>query len=156
LCEAAGLVESWLLAEPDRFSLLHGDYRLDNLLVDPTDNSVTVVDWQTLSVGLPGRDLAYFLATCMQPASRREHERRLVSSYRSALRRHGVRDYSERECWTDYRFGLLQVPLITTLGFAFSAETDRGDDMVLAMLSRGCQALRDHDTFTLIRGLADA
>ncbi|GAB2665528.1 phosphotransferase family protein [Nocardia goodfellowii] len=153
---AADLVEPWLLAEPARFSLLHGDYRLDNLLVDTTDNTVTVVDWQTLSVGLPARDLAYFLATCLQPALRREHERRLVADYHAALRRRGVLDYSDNECWTDYRFGLLQVPLITTLGFAFSAETDRGDDMVLTMLSRGCRALRDHETFALVKGLANA
>ena len=25
---------AWILAEPERFALLHGDYRLDNLLFD--------------------------------------------------------------------------------------------------------------------------
>ena len=54
-------------------------------------------------------------------------------------------------CWQDYRFGMLQVPLITTLGFAFSAATDRGDDMALTMLVRGSQAIRELGTLELIR-----
>ena len=32
---AMGKVTPWLLADPDRFALMHGDYRLDNLLFDP-------------------------------------------------------------------------------------------------------------------------
>src|SRR5271163_541325 len=60
---AMGLVAPWLSAERDRFALLHGDYRLDNLLFYPDASRVTVVDWQTLGVGLPARDLAYFTAT---------------------------------------------------------------------------------------------
>jgi aminoglycoside phosphotransferase (APT) family kinase protein len=32
LDEATKAVSSWLLLEPTRFSVLHGDYRLDNLL----------------------------------------------------------------------------------------------------------------------------
>ena len=63
------MVTPWLLAEPDRFSLMHGDYRLDNMLFDPDRTRVTVVDWQTLGVGLPARDLAYFLATSLRPAT---------------------------------------------------------------------------------------
>src|SRR5262249_38107515 len=60
-----GLVTNWLLAEYDRFALLHGDYRLDNMLFDPGRSRVSVVDWQTLGVGLPARDLAYFTATSL-------------------------------------------------------------------------------------------
>ena len=46
---------------------------------------------------------------------------------------------------------MLQVPLIATLGFAFSAATDRGDDMTLTMLQRGCRAIRELGTLELIR-----
>ena len=52
---------------PDRFALMHGDYRLDNLLFDPDRTHVTVVDWQTLGAGLPARDLAYFTGTSLMP-----------------------------------------------------------------------------------------
>ena len=46
------------------------------------------------------------------------------------------------------------MPLITTLGFAFSAATERDDEMVLAMLSRGCRAIRELGTLDLIRELS--
>lgn len=153
LNEATDLTTPWLLIEPDRFSLLHGDYRLDNLLFDPARTRVSVVDWQTLAVGLPARDLSYFLATSLQPEARAQSERGLVDAYHSALVEQGVRDYDAAQCWRDYRLGMLQVPLITTLGFAFAAATDRGDQMVLTMLERGCRAIRELDTLGLIRSL---
>ncbi len=70
LLTSMGLVTEWLLAVPDRFSLMHGDYRLDNLLYDPDRTRVTVVDWQTIGLGLPSRDLAYFTATSLAPDAR--------------------------------------------------------------------------------------
>ena len=148
---SAELIADWLLHSPDRFSLLHGDYRIDNLLFDPDRTRVTAVDWQTLAVGLPARDLAYFIATSLHPAERAAHERDLVAAYHQALVDHGVTGYDAETCWQDYRLGMLQVPLISTLGFAFSTETDRGADMMLAMLQRGSQAIRDLGTLDLIR-----
>lgn len=150
--ESADRITDWLLAVPDRFSLLHGDYRLDNLLFDPDRTRVTVVDWQTLAVGLPARDLAYFIATSLHPDERAAAERELVGVYHHALAAFGIADYDAETCWQDYRLGMLQVPLITTLGFAFSAATDRGDDMVLAMLSRGSRAIRELGTLELLDG----
>jgi len=149
--ESGALIADWLLGAPDRFSLLHGDYRIDNLLFDPQRTEVTVVDWQTLAVGLPARDLSYFLATSLQPADRAAAERALVDAYHDALIARGVTGYDREMCWQDYRFGMLQVPLITTLGFAFSAATERGDDMALTMLERGSQAIRALGTLELIR-----
>jgi hypothetical protein len=151
LLTSMGLVAPWLLAEPQRFSLMHGDYRLDNLLFDPDRTRVTVVDWQTIGVGLPTRDLAYFTATSLLPEVRPTVERDLVQRYHAALLRHGVTDYDVETCWQDYRLGVLQAPFLTTLGFAFAASTERGDEMILTMLSRGCQAIRDLDAIDLVR-----
>ncbi|KMO80035.1 phosphotransferase family protein [Mycolicibacterium obuense] len=148
--EAVSWVPAWLLLEPERYALLHGDYRLDNLLFDPGCSRVTVVDWQTLTVGLPARDLSYFIATSFGAADRSSVEGDLVTAYCDALRSHGVVDYSIEDCWDDYRVGMLQVPLLTMLGFAFSSATERGDDMVLAMLTRGCAAIRELATLDRI------
>ena len=43
--------------------LVHGDYRLDNMLFGTAgaDRALTVVDWQTVSWGPALTDLAYFL-----------------------------------------------------------------------------------------------
>jgi aminoglycoside/choline kinase family phosphotransferase len=143
-------VAPWLLANPDRFSLLHGDYRLDNLMFAPDDSAVTVVDWQTLSVGLPARDLAYFVSTSLPPDVRREHEHALVAAYHGALADWGVGDYDLDECFADYRLGMLQTPLITTLGAAFSTTTERGDDVALVMLERACAAIAELGTLEII------
>lgn len=73
------------MAEPKRFALMHGDYRLDNMLFDPDRTRVTVVDWQTMGIGLPAGDLAYFTATSLAPDLRSAIERDLVDRYHRAL-----------------------------------------------------------------------
>jgi hypothetical protein len=45
---------------------------------------------------------------------------------------------------------MLQVPLISVLGCAFAISTERGDDMMLVMLERGCQAIRDLGSLDLV------
>ncbi|KWX66656.1 phosphotransferase family protein [Mycobacterium sp. NAZ190054] len=151
LVTSMGLVTPWLLAVPDRFSLMHGDYRLDNLLYDPDRTRITVVDWQTLGLGLPSRDLAYFTATSLLPETRATVERGLVERYHAALLGHGVTGYDVETCWHDYRLGVLQAPLITALGTAFASSTERGDEMMLTMLHRGCRAIRELESIDLVR-----
>jgi hypothetical protein len=150
LVAAMALVSRWLMAEPERYALMHGDYRLDNMLFDPERTRITVVDWQTVGVGLPARDLAYFTATSLEPKVRAEIERDLVEHYHRALLGYGVTDYDIDTCWSDYRLGVVQAPLLVALGTAFATSTERGDEMMLAMLSRGCQAIRDLGTLDLI------
>ncbi len=150
LSAAMASVTNWLMAEPGRYALMHGDYRLDNMLFDPDRTRITVVDWQTIGIGLPGRDLAYFTATSLDPAVRAEIERDLVEHYHRALIGYGVEDYDLETCWNDYRLGLVQAPLLVALGTAFASTTERGDEMMLVMLSRGCQAIRELGTLELI------
>jgi hypothetical protein len=154
LVAAMSSVTPWLKAEPERFALMHGDYRLDNMLFNPDRSCITVVDWQTVGIGLPGRDLAYFTGTSLEPAVRADVERGLVETYHRALMAYGITDYDVDTCWRDYRLGAVQVPLLVALGTAFASTTDRGDEMMLAMLSRGCQAIRDLDTLELIASYA--
>jgi hypothetical protein len=148
--QTMGLITPWLFTEQDRFALLHGDYRLDNLLFDPGRSWVSVVDWQTLGVGLPARDLAYFTATSLESELRATIEEGLVGDYHQALLRHGVTGYDRETCWRDYRLGVPQALLISALGFAFASSTERGDDMMVTMLQRGSRAVRDLGTLDLI------
>jgi hypothetical protein len=141
----------WTLAPTERFAVLHGDYRLDNLLFSAGDPvGVTAVDWQTTSTGLPARDLAYFLATSLTTDERRRHEQRLLKAYHAALTRHGVAGYPFTLCVEDYRLGMMHAPLIILLGRATATETARGDEMFLAMWQRSTAAIHDAGTLDLL------
>jgi aminoglycoside/choline kinase family phosphotransferase len=153
LRRAAGLIGTWTITNNDIFSVLHGDYRLDNLMFDPDGPGVSAVDWQTASTGPPVRDLAYFLGTSLTVDLRRVHERELVETYVAALQVRGVEHPFER-CFEDYRLGVMQGPMITVLGciYATAEQSDAADGMFLAMATRSCAAIRDLQTLELLGG----
>ena len=68
-------------------SVIHGDYRLDNLLFGTAEGGppVAVVDWQTHLWGDPISDLSYFIGAGLVPDDRRAFERDLVEAYRQAM-----------------------------------------------------------------------
>jgi len=152
LRRAAALTGRWVAIDTGVQSLVHGDYRLDNLMFPEHGDGVVAVDWQTLAIGPPGRDLAYFLATSVLVDDRREHESALVAEYLDELRRHGVQDYSFEQCFADYRLGVLQGPMITMIGWAYAtaAPSTSADAMFLAMATRSCAALRDLGSLDLV------
>ena len=145
------VAEGWALARADRFALVHGDYRLDNLMFG-SGGRVWAVDWQTLSLALPARDLAYVVGTGLDVEDRRRGEAELVAAYHAALLGHGVTDYSAELCWEDYRFAMVQGPLVAVFGYAYGTRTERGDRMFAAMARRACAAIRDLDTLSLASG----
>jgi hypothetical protein len=146
----SGLARGFRTNQPAPRSVQHGDYRLDNLLFreDAGPPTCAVVDWQTASVGAPGHDLAYFVATGLSVDDRRAHERALVESYGRQLRTHGV-DRTDDELWEDYRFGQGHGVIISVLGAVTAARTDRGDDMFMVMIERVCTAIEDLDALAL-------
>jgi aminoglycoside phosphotransferase (APT) family kinase protein len=65
-------VGGWLaehLPEPLPLAVVHGDYRLGNMMVAPGDPSriVAVLDWEMGAVGDPRADVGYLLATYSEP-----------------------------------------------------------------------------------------
>lgn len=73
-------IADWANGRSGRFGLVHADYRADNMLIDPAGALPSLAcDWQTLTVGLPARDLGGFLASSLTVADRRSAERGLVA-----------------------------------------------------------------------------
>ncbi|GMG84052.1 phosphotransferase [Paralimibaculum aggregatum] len=57
---------------PDETCLVHGDYRLDNVILAPGAPEIrAVLDWELATLGHPLSDLAYFLMTWRFPAGLR-------------------------------------------------------------------------------------
>lgn len=146
------LTRRWLLARPERFGPVHGDYRLDNLMFTPGGGpgEVAALDWQTLSLALPARDLAYLVATSLEPEERRAVERDVVAAYHARLLELGVDGYDLHTCWDDYRFAQLQAPLVAAFGCAYGQRTERGMRMFAAMVRRAAAAIRDLGTLDLV------
>jgi Ser/Thr protein kinase RdoA (MazF antagonist) len=152
LRSVAEVLYGWQLDHSEPFSVIHGDYRLDNLMLHPAGRDVVVVDWQTLMIALPSRDLGYFIGTSLPTDQRREQETQLVNAYHDVLRAQGVTGYTLDRCSTDYRIGLLHGPMITVIGSFTSVgpRSPAADEMFLSMARRSCAAVRDQQSIEFV------
>lgn len=133
----AGL-EAYLLLNNEPWSIIHGDYRLDNLLFDPTPGGVpiTVVDWQTCTHGQALHDVAYFIGAGLLEPDRRREEEGMVRRYHAGLLEAGVEGYDWDRCWHDYRRGTWAGLVMAIAASMLVERTDRGDEMFLTMATR--------------------
>jgi len=146
-----GSLESFLDAPRGRATVVHGDYRLDNLLFAADGPTVRgVVDWQTCTLGSALDDVAYFVGAGLLPEVRREHEDALVRRYHERLVAQPGVDLSWDDCWLAYRRGTW-AGLIMAVGASMLVErTDRGDAMFMAMASRHSRHALDLDAPALL------
>ena len=122
----------------DVYGLVHVDYRLDNLMIDEGSEppAISVVDWQSLTLGNPLSDVAYFLGAGLLPDARRTEERAIVGAYHRALEQAGVASYPVERCWRDYRRGAFAGFAVTVVASVMVQQTERGDEMFTAMARR--------------------
>lgn len=145
--------DGYLAAEsaPDRIQgLLHGDYRLDNLLFGTAgaDRPLTVVDWQTVSWGPALTDLSYFLGCALQTPDRREHYDALLRGYHEALGPAApltLADVAEGVRRQSF-FGVMMAIVSSML----VERTERGDRMFMTMLERHCDHVLDTDALATL------
>ena len=129
----------------ENFALEHYDYRLDNVLIDQTVEParVTAVDWQSVRVGKPLNDVAYFLGSALEPEVRRAEEQAILKEYYAGLVDCGVTNYSFEQCFEDYRKGVFAGFAVTVIAAVVVQQTERGDEMFTTMARRYAQMAID-------------
>lgn len=146
------MLESYVKADTEPWSIVHGDYRLDNLLFDPTPGGtpVAVVDWQTCTHGPALSDVAYFIGAGLTAEDRRPHEEAMVRSYYDGLVAAGVAGYDWERCWRDYRRGTWAGLIMAIAASMLVERTERGDQMFLTMAARHARHALDLDAAAVI------
>ena len=129
--------------------LIHGDFRLDNLLFGAGPKCV-VVDWQSVQWGPAMVDVAYFLGGSLEIEDRRAHERELVRTYYDGLIAAGVTNFTWEQCWEEYRRQPFWALAVTIVAAMVVERTARGDEMFMALLRRTCQQILDLGSLELL------
>lgn len=87
-------------------SLVHGDFRLDNLLFDK-NNTCAVIDWEDTFFGDLHFDLAWLLGGGLT-LDDQPHVMGLLQHYHQSLTDHGVRGYAVEQLFENYRFMMIE------------------------------------------------
>ena len=111
----------------DPWTLLHGDYRLDNIMFRP-NGEIVVIDYQLLSKGRPGWDVAYFITTALS-ADYKSEEETMLKHYHETLLRAGITNYSFEELVDDVELTkLLLAHRLVGSRDAFDTELQNSDE----------------------------
>lgn len=150
--DLAPLVGNWVLRSTAPRTIVHMDYRPDNLLFGRSAGAppIVIVDWQTFGAGPAMTDIAYLLGGAFEPGRRAEVERELVELHRRGLTDAGI-SYGADECWRDYRLGSIWGVAMTVIATMYAEETERGNDMLTAMGNRHGRHVLDLDALSLLR-----
>jgi hypothetical protein len=143
-------VDSWSTDRRAPLGLVHGDYRLDNLLfgVEGSPRPFCVVDWQTVGWGPAMSDAAYMIGGSLAVEDRRAHEEELLRTYFDGLGEQEA--LSWEACREGYRRGCFAGVLMAVAASMLVERTERGDDMFMTLLGRHCQQAIDLDAVALL------
>ncbi|MBI5105426.1 MAG: phosphotransferase [Solirubrobacterales bacterium] len=145
-------LDGWVADRRPPLGLVHGDFRLDNVLYGGpgSPRPFTVVDWQTVGWGPAMLDACYFLGGGLPLELRREHEEELVREYHAALLAEGVRGFAWEACWDEYRRMCFHGLLMAIAPAMIVERTERGDRMFMTTLARHAQQALDLGALDLL------
>jgi aminoglycoside/choline kinase family phosphotransferase len=149
--------ELWFGREGSDRCLIHGDFRLDNMLFDIRGGAepIAVLDWQTVAVGSGLTDLGYFLGCGIGDELRRNIEGELIELYCAEMTARGV-SMTRDQVIDGYRLGALHGVSTAVFSAAFVERTERGDANFLSMARGACALARAHGSIELLTGKASA
>jgi Ecdysteroid kinase-like family len=108
------------------YTLLHGDFRLDNLFFDDENDEIVLMDWQSPLLGPAALDFSYFLSAAIAADVSSEETDQLIDYYRLQLAGNGIGISRDQMRW-DYEAGMLAV-LLRVIPAEYQNILDLGDD----------------------------
>ncbi|MFN5651043.1 MAG: phosphotransferase [Actinomycetes bacterium] len=129
-------------------TLLHGDWRADNLMFDG-ENPVAI-DFQLIGTGSGMYDVGYFISQSIATDVRRGHDRELVDHYLDRLESHGI-EVDRAEAWRQYLVCIVFCVTygVTTFG-GYTEQNERGQALLRDMLLRALHCVADNDALSAI------
>jgi aminoglycoside/choline kinase family phosphotransferase len=125
-------------------TMLHGDFRSDNVFYDLPDSPLAIIDWQIVGRGYGPFDVAYHLTQSVTPEVRRAIERRALEGYLRVLQEHGVNDLSFADLWESYRFNaLFALVYPVTICGGLDLSNPRGRALGEMVITRSLSAISD-------------
>jgi len=125
----------------------HGDFRSDNIMFSTNlrNRRIAVIDFQTVRLGPPGVDPAYYLGSALATEDRRSAERDLIAGYHEQLLSWGVAGFGFHDCWDSYREGAMYGVLLFVGMAGQVASTERGDQLIVDQIRRYAEMALDLD-----------
>ena len=148
----AQLHDLWIGRDRGVKCLIHGDFRLDNMLfgIHAGSEAIAVLDWQTVAVGNALTDVGYFMGCGIGPEPRRAHEAELLELYCAEMTARGV-PLTVPQIWDDYCIGALHGVSTAVFSSAHVERTARGDDNFLSMARGACDLALEHHSLDILR-----
>ena len=127
-------------------TLVHGDFRLDNLLFAPAGHAAAI-DWQLAAWGRGAYDLAFFASGSIDDGVLAQLEPALIARYHARLVTNGVQGYSLAACRHDYLGGLvMNLPNPVTALVAVPPGNERGARLLRENARRALATVARHAT----------
>ena len=142
----------WLGAGP--ITLIHSDYRLDNLMLgtQPGQPGVVALDWQGALRSKGIEDVAFLLSQSVPAELRAGCEQALVERYRQGLLAAGIDHYPTAEsAWLDYRKCVLYLWMYAVIiSGALDTTNERARAVMRVIVERSAAAVAELDCLALL------
>lgn len=149
----AALPEMQRRVDATPITLLHGDFRMENVLfgVAPQHEPVMIIDWQGPLLGKAMVDVALIMGQSTQLEVRRSNERALIERYADRLAAAGVSGYGSAQAWQDYQMALLyNWVYVGVVAGTLDTTNEHGFAWMAQMVARQNAASLDLDLFSLM------
>ena len=132
----------WDSKDAPPYTIVHGDFRLDNMLWTPAGELV-LLDWQIVQCGFGLYDVAYFIVTNLKVDDRRTHEDALLALWRDTMLAGGADPGSPDEVHRLYRETVLFWATGVACATAEFGSTPEGRTLVDTLVERAFTAAAD-------------